>query len=108
MLSNLIGNAISYGKPGGPVRVTIRGSGAGEVLLDVHNEGPPIPDEIRPALFDAYRRGVQKSSSSRGLGLGLYIANAIAVAHGGGISVESTEEAGTTFAVRLPRRPSAT
>jgi len=106
VLSNLVGNAISYGTPGGPVSICLReAEDPRTLLLSVHNEGPPIPEEIRPSLFDPFRRGAHRErSTSRGLGLGLYIANQIALAHGGSIEVESTAEGGTTFTVRLPRR----
>jgi signal transduction histidine kinase len=56
-------------------------------------------------LFEPFRRGVPEDRSPGGLGLGLYIAEQIVRAHGGAIDVESTEEQGTTFTVRLPRTP---
>jgi signal transduction histidine kinase len=77
------------------------------VFLSVHNEGQPIPAELLPTIFDAFRRGgtpaVERSRT--GLGLGLHIAQAIARAHGGRIEVDSARERGTTFTVVLPRDP---
>jgi len=71
-----------------------------EVMLEVHNEGPPIREELLEAIFDPFRRGKLAGS---GLGLGLYITREIVDAHGGQIEVQSTPDCGTTFAIRLPR-----
>lgn len=102
LTSNLVANALSYGDPARPVHVLIDGTGE-ELVLAVGNEGPPIPAELIPVLFEPFRRGVPEDRSPRGLGLGLYIANQIALAHGGTIGVESTAQSGTTFIVHLPR-----
>jgi phosphoserine phosphatase RsbU/P len=74
-----------------------------DVFLKVCNQGPPIPADVIPILFEPFRRGVAEDRSPRGLGLGLYIAQQIVQAHTGTIGVESTAELGTTFTVRLPR-----
>jgi signal transduction histidine kinase len=73
-----------------------------EVVLEVHNRGAPIAEADQRHIFDPYRRGADRRGT-HGLGLGLYIARQIVVAHGGEISVSSTVDGGTTFAVRLPR-----
>jgi phosphoserine phosphatase RsbU/P len=104
VVSNLVGNAIAHGKAGGTVRVVLRNEGEA-VTLSVHNEGPAIPAELLPAMFDPFRRQARRTSrNSDGLGLGLFICRELVAAHGGDISVQSTDEAGTTFTVRLPRR----
>jgi signal transduction histidine kinase len=96
LIDNLVTNAIRYGTG----RVTIRLSReAGSALLAVHNGGAPIPPGKLATLFDPYRRA---TSSQGGVGLGLYIVDQIARAHGGSVDVTSTAEAGTTFTVRLP------
>ena len=101
-ISNLVTNAISYGTSGSAVHVSIDADGD-DVDLKVHNDGPPIaPDEI-VALFEPFRRGVPSDRSPRGLGLGLYIVKQIVQAHEGSIGVESTDAAGTTFTLHLPR-----
>lgn len=97
--SNLIGNAVRHGG-GGRVTVSVDGEGAA-VLLSVHNQGA-VPDEVRGSLFEPFRKGRERSRE--GLGLGLYIARQVALAHGGDISFTSTPEAGTTFTLTLPRR----
>jgi signal transduction histidine kinase len=96
-LSNLLGNAFRYGS--GNVVVRAEGSDA-HVDLSVHNAGAPIPAEVLPVVFEPFERGSQDRT---GLGLGLYIVREIAKAHGGQVSVTSTAEHGTTFAIRLPR-----
>jgi PAS domain S-box-containing protein len=104
VFSNLVGNALLHGHPTTPVTVRARVE-AHYVSIDVHNEGPPIPDELQPVIFNPFRRGQRDSRTSKtaGLGLGLYISNEVAVAHGGKIDLRSTVAEGTTFQIRLPR-----
>jgi signal transduction histidine kinase len=105
-LTNLVGNAVQHGASGRPIRVTARGL-ADEVTLSVHNEGAPIPEAQRAAIFqEGVRVGARPAMADRRhQGLGLYIAERIVAAHGGSVSVHSTEGEGTTFTLRLPRRP---
>lgn len=103
VLGNLLGNAIQYGAPGAPV--SLRAVGAGDVTLEVHNEGAPIPAELQAHLFEPFHRGPVGQRSRQGLGLGLYIASEIVKAHGGALVVRSTEAEGTTFRLTLPRGP---
>ncbi|TFW01138.1 sensor histidine kinase [Oxalobacteraceae bacterium OM1] len=101
---NLIGNAIQYGEHT-PVSVHTLGRD-GEIVLSVHNDGPPIPSDMQAHLFDPLRRGVggpDHAANRKNMGLGLYIVREIVNAHDGTIDVTSTEETGTTFTVRLPR-----
>jgi signal transduction histidine kinase len=77
------------------------------VVLSVHNEGPPIPPELLPVLFEPFRRAAG-DNSPRGLGLGLYIVRQLVEAHGGTIDVRSTAQEGTTFTIELPRTPPST
>jgi PAS domain S-box-containing protein len=103
VLTNLLNNALTYSAPDTRVRVETRGED-GSFLLRVHNEGKPIPAELLPRLFEPMMRGSRKEdTSSRNIGLGLYIVNNIVHAHGGIVEVYSTESEGTTFTVRLPR-----
>jgi len=107
VFSNLIGNAIHYGAPDHPVTVSCQRDSE-SVVVDVHNRGVPIPEELLAKLFDPFRRGTRDSrtATTEGLGLGLYISREIARAHGGDIRVVSTENEGTTFTVRLPQSSS--
>ncbi|MGE6758764.1 ATP-binding protein [Corallococcus interemptor] len=103
VVQNLVTNALRYGDPDAPVRMTTREEGD-DLVLEVHNQGRPIPPEMLPTLFQAMRRGQHDAGrSSRSVGLGLYIVQQVARAHGGHVSVASSAEAGTTFTVRLPR-----
>ncbi len=106
VFTNLIGNAIQYSFAGTSVDVSVQGMDD-EIVLSVHNEGKPIPAEKIRMIFDPLSRAVTGigSPEAQNLGLGLYIAKDIAVSHGGSISVISTQEAGTTFTIKLPRLP---
>ena len=103
VIANLVGNAILYSPAGSPVRVTLRNE-EDAVVLEVNNQGAPLPPETLPGIFEAFHRGAADGGGrNAGLGLGLYIASQIAEAHGGSIAVRSTAEEGTTFIVRWPR-----
>jgi PAS domain S-box-containing protein len=99
VVSNLGSNALQYSPPSTPVSFWLRESAEGAVL-EVHNQGAPIPSESLSTLFDPFRRA---SSGGMGLGLGLYIVEQVVTGHKGRIEVRSTVEAGTTFRVLLPR-----
>ena len=104
-LSNLVGNAVQHGGAATPIVVSARGE-PDEVVLAVQNRGALIPDSDRQHIFDPFKRiaSAEKAEREQGsLGLGLYIAQQIAIAHGGRIDVESSEELGTTFQLHLPR-----
>jgi phosphoserine phosphatase RsbU/P len=104
VFSNLLGNALSYGAPDRPVTVRATADDQ-QVLVDVHNEGEPIPTALQPRLFDPFRRGERDSrtANTAGLGLGLYISSELVRAHGGTIVLWSSQAEGTTFRVALPR-----
>ncbi|HTQ03207.1 MAG TPA: response regulator [Polyangiaceae bacterium] len=102
LFSNIIANALHHGQAGSPVEVKLTCSEQ-EVCLSVHNDGVIAP-ELLPTLFDPFRKRGTTRSKSRGLGLGLFISQQIALAHGGSVEVESTAETGTLFTVRIPRR----
>ena len=110
-LGNLAGNAVQHGSPSTPVSITARGE-ADTVEIAVHNDGPPIGSEQLARLFQGMNGGGVVASRDgrdrRHLGLGLYIVDKIVAAHGGVIDVESSDERGTTFTVRLPRTPRST
>jgi signal transduction histidine kinase len=102
VFSNLIGNALAHGDPDKPVTVTAGAEGV-RVWVQVHNEGPPIPQELQSTLFNPFRLGERSSRSPAGLGLGLYISNEVIRRHGGQIETRSTASEGTTFRVVWPR-----
>jgi signal transduction histidine kinase len=97
LVCNLVTNALKHGAADAPVAVTVTGEGD-RVQVQVQNEGAPIPKNLLPNLFDPFRAGDAAGS----VGLGLYIVREIALAHGGQVSVDSSER-GTAFTVALPR-----
>lgn len=107
MIANLLENAATHGTEGSLVSVAADAVND-HITISVHNRGV-IPPEVQRVIFDPLRRAVSRERDNKrgsGMGLGLYIARQIAEAHGGGITVESSEQAGTTFTVRLPRQRS--
>jgi signal transduction histidine kinase len=108
LLRNLVSNAIQYGDPNTPVRVTVSGEGA-DVRLEVTNTGPPIEPPDLDTIFDPLTRGAaqgENQDARGGLGLGLFIVGEIAKAHGGETEVRCNAGE-TTFVVRLPRHEGA-
>ncbi|MDQ0035025.1 signal transduction histidine kinase [Variovorax boronicumulans] len=101
-LGNLVNNAATYGDDG-PISVTLTDT-VDTVLLKVANTGKEIPSSEIPKLFQALQRGTAAhlSESRTSLGLGLFIVQQIATAHGGQIQCASSA-AGTTFELVLPR-----
>lgn len=107
VLSNLLINALNFGAPDTDVELSMKPD-QDDIVFSVRNHGPPIPAELLPSVFDPFVRDLSgdaaKSRRDGSLGLGLYIAYEVVVAHGGDIQVSSTTEDGTVFAVRLPRQ----
>ena len=98
VISNLLANAVKHGASG-PITLRVRSSQGG-ATLSVQNDGDPIAENVRPYLFEPFRRGSVRADS---LGLGLYIVKEIVRAHGGQVEVMSPDADGkTTFVVELP------
>ena len=106
VLINLLNNAVQHGDAGSPILLAV-GPEHDTVRLVVQSRGAPIPPEALQVIFNPLVQ-VAKSKSepnerpSRSLGLGLFIAGEIVLAHGGSIEVSSSAETGTAFSVRLP------
>ena len=100
-ISNLTSNAVKHGTPGSPVHLRLTGDEQ-RVAVEVENRGT-IPDEVRPRLFEPFHPDRGYTKRGEGLGLGLFIAKAIARAHGGGLEFDSANDT-TTFRLVLPRR----
>ena len=101
-LTNLVVNAVQHGDPSAPIKVAARGA-AGDVSITVQNEGPVIAREEWARLFQPTQRGSTDHDGADHLGLGLFIVDKIVAAHGGSLTVDSTEQDGTIFTMRLPR-----
>jgi signal transduction histidine kinase len=99
-LANLVDNALKYTPRGGRVRLSARPEGA-SVVFECVDDGPGISPQDLPRIWDRLYRGDQ-SRSERGLGLGLSLVRAIARAHGGEATVESSPGQGSVFRLRLP------
>jgi signal transduction histidine kinase len=101
MTSNLVSNALQYGKPGTPIEVQLDGAPRDTVTLRIANAGA-IPADVLPHIFDPFRGGQRQPGQNEGLGLGLYIVQQIVRAHHG--SIEASSVNGTTvFLVSIPR-----
>ena len=85
-----------------PIQVRVDGEGP-QVVLEVANQGNPIPPELLPRIFEPFTRASEGGNSLKGVGLGLFIVHEIVAAHGGHIDVRSSAGTGTVFRVRLPR-----
>jgi signal transduction histidine kinase len=103
VFSNVIGNALQHGG-GKQVEVGASGRGA-ELVVTVHNDGPPIEPAELPHIFEPFWRGApaHQARENGSIGLGLFIVSEIVKAHGGTVEVRSEAGSGTTFTVRLPR-----
>ena len=100
-LANLVANAVRHSPPGAPVVVEVGrepGAEAERALVTVADPGPGIPADLLPRLFERFAAG----PGSSGLGLGLYLANRIAAAHGGSLTVDTALGKGTRFRLALP------
>ena len=99
---NILDNAIKYTPEGGLIRVRLVRSGR-DAILTIMDNGPGIPKEDQPHIFDRfYRVDKARSRDTGGTGLGLSIVNQLVLMHGGTVSVQSDEGHGSTFIVELP------
>ena len=104
VLTNLIGNAIKYARPGGTIEVATRPLREGArrlVEVTVSDDGPGVPAADRERIFEPYVR-VGEGRGAGGLGLGLAICRRIVEAHGGTIRAEERPEGGSRFVFTLP------
>ena len=99
-LQNLAANALRHTPDAGQIRLTAERQGH-EVVLTIHDNGPGIPSEHLPLIFDRfYKTDLSRKAAGGGSGLGLSIVKAIVELHGGTISVRNDN--GAVFEVRLP------
>jgi two-component system sensor histidine kinase KdpD len=101
-LEQFVDNASRYSTPGSPIAISAE-ENLGEIVIAIHNEGPPIRPADRERIFERFYRAEESRHRAPGTGLGLSIARKAAEAHGGRTWVVSEEPAGTTFFFALPR-----
>ncbi len=97
---NILDNAIKYTPGNGRISIEVIRENK-RAIVTITDTGIGIPEHDLPHIFDRFYQ-VDKSRSSAGFGLGLSIARSIIEAHGGSITVESTQKQGTTFLISLP------
>jgi two-component system, OmpR family, sensor kinase len=103
VLRNLVGNAVQHTPPAAGVRVTVTVDREA-VRVRIADDGPGIPPEQLPHLFERFWRAeASRSRAHGGSGLGLAIVQAIVTAHGGTVAVTSRPGEGTAFTATLPR-----
>lgn len=103
VLAHLLSNAAKFSPPGSPIDVEIEAT-PDHIVVAVRDRGPGVPEERRVELFG---RSARLGTSTKGLGLGLYVARGVARAHGGDVMLDPLPdgEPGSRFVLRLPRRP---
>jgi signal transduction histidine kinase len=99
---NLIENAVRHTPPGTAIRAST-GLASAEAVLTVEDNGPGVPSELAPTLFERFVRGAGDRGGS--FGLGLAIVRAVAQSHGGSVELENVAPHGARFVVRLPPAP---
>lgn len=102
-VAHIIENAIVFSDDSTPVTIQLTQERT-RAIITVSDQGRNIPKEDVPFIFDAYFRGSNaRGTSTKGLGLGLFIARLIIEAHSGTIGVKSTPKSGTTVTIALPK-----
>ena len=103
LLHNIIGNAVKYGRPGSPIRISMARTGDNMVRLAVQDEGDGINPQHLPRLTERfYRVDSGRSRAMGGTGLGLSIVKHIVERHRGRLDIASIPGTGTTVSVTLP------
>src|SRR5439155_20209541 len=102
LVLNLIQNALVHTPPGTAVDARARREGD-DVIIEVSDEGPGVPDEMRAQIFERFVRGNgDRGTPGTGSGLGLAIVRAVAESLGGSVSLDAGEAGGARFTVRIP------
>lgn len=101
--TNLISNALKYTPEGGNIKVELERKSDHTILFSVQDDGPGIPIDQQESIFKRFWRDqIQPSNQSIGTGIGLALAKELAILHGGDITVQANEKAGSCFRLILP------
>jgi len=103
MVLNLLDNAGRHTPPGARIELRLRAEGE-EAVVEVADDGPGIPAEMRAEVFDRFVRGEGPADTAvgPGSGLGLAIVRAVATSHGGTVELAESEFGGALFRIRIP------
>lgn len=102
VIENLVGNAAKHTPEGTPITVRVH-TEADVVAIDVSDEGPGIPDELRETLFAPFERGPTAPAHAPGSGIGLSLVRRFLELHDGTVEVDDHPDGGALFRLRLPR-----
>jgi signal transduction histidine kinase len=103
LTANLVRNALKHGAGRPGARVAVRAVEAGDrVRIEVQDDGPGVPEELRDLVFEPYVRA-RTAARTPGLGLGLATVKRVAQAHGGRVGVRAAARGGSVFWFELPR-----
>ncbi|MGD8603276.1 MAG: ATP-binding protein, partial [Anaerolineales bacterium] len=102
VLVNLIDNALKFTPEGGSVEIRTRADSNENVVIEIADSGPGIPEEFRERIFDRFSQVPGRTGRRRGTGLGLSFAKLAVDAHGGKIWIEDNDGGGSVFAITLP------
>lgn len=103
MVLNLLDNAIRHTPPGSQVELSLR-EDQGDAVVEVADDGPGIPTEMRDQVFGRFVRGHGPADTAHGAGtgLGLAIVSAVVDSHGGTVQATASKSGGALFSVRIP------
>ena len=100
LIANLLSNARHHGTPGYPIKLELRAE-AGQIELNIRNHAEPMSTASLDGLFTPFKQSSGSDRNRGGLGIGLYICQAIAVAHGGTLTATQSKDGEITFTQRL-------
>ena len=109
ILNNIISNAVRHSPDGGGIDIRIEdevscgSEKSGRVLVSITDQGPGIPEEVLPRIFEPFYSRPVGPKGKRGVGLGLAIVRQLAELHGGEIRVENIAGGGARFSFTLPK-----
>ena len=102
-LGNLVENAVKYSPEQSVIHVRAGLKDENQVIMEIEDEGPGIPEKERERVFDRFYRGEKVRDHTKGMGLGLYISKTLIGLMGGAVRVTARHNTGTRFTVVFPR-----